>query len=93
MSEKPCCPAAAKRKIIQLMIGDHPVGLSHLDEIMILVRSMDLKNDDEIGEALIRQARIHNYMPTSATPDYLKALLKDYRQRFEPITIGSLDKL
>ena len=93
VSEKPCCSAAAKRKIVQLMIGDHPVGLSHLDETMTLVRAMDLRNDDEIGEALIRQVRIHNYVPASAIPDYLNALLQDYRQRLEPIKTVSLDKL
>jgi hypothetical protein len=81
MEERPCCPGAAIRKITQLMIDGKLIGVSHVDEAVDEVRAEDLKNNIEIGEALLKKVKIYNYVPASATPCYLKALLEFYHSK------------
>ena len=55
MGEKPCCGAAAARKIKQLNIEGIPVGLSQLDEVMDEVGSKNLSTEAEIGDLLLKK--------------------------------------
>lgn len=81
MAQKPCCATAAAREIKQLMVNGTSIGLAHLDEVMDEVKKLDLQSDAEIGEALLKKVKIFNYVPSSAGPDYLRALLEDYHRR------------
>lgn len=81
MEDKPCCAEAAARKIKQLMIKGSPIGLSQLEEVMSEVRAMELQSDAEIGEALLKNVKIYNYVPSSAGSDYKRALLEEYHRR------------
>ena len=42
---------------------------------------MGLENDAETGEALLKRARIYNYVPSAASQDYKDALLEEYGAR------------
>jgi hypothetical protein len=63
------------------MVNGTSIGLAHLDEVMDEVKKLDLQSDAEIGEALLKKVKIFNYVPSSAGPDYLRALLEDYHRR------------
>ncbi len=84
MDEKPCCSAAAARKVKQIVIRGNLVGIAHLDETIDEVESMRLRGDDEVGDALLKSARLHNYIPLSVAMDYKKALLDEYKRRSLP---------
>lgn len=79
--EKPCCAAAAARKIRKVMISGHEVGIAQLDEILARVASCDLVNDDEIGRALLKEVKIFNYVPSGQEPLYMDAVMDEYLRR------------
>ena len=81
MADKPCCAEAAARKTMHLMIDGIPIGLSQLDEIMDEIKKMGLQSETEIGDALLRKVKIFNYVPSSASSGYRKALLEEYHRR------------
>ena len=81
MAQKPCCATAAAREIKQLMVNGTSIGLAHLDEVMDEVKKLDLQSDAEIGEALLKKVKVFNYVPSSAGPDYIRALLEEYHRR------------
>jgi hypothetical protein len=81
MEEKPCCPEAAARMTKRLAIEGIPVGLAKLDEVMTEVKRLKLPGDSEIGEALLKKIKIFNYVPSSASSEYKRALLDEYNRR------------
>jgi hypothetical protein len=81
LAQKPCCATASAREIEQLLVGGRSIGLAQLDEIMDEVKELDLQSDNEIGDALLKKVKIFNYVPSSAAPDYLRALLEEYHRR------------
>ena len=81
MTDKPCCAEAAARNTKHLVIDGNPIGLSQLDEIMDEIKKMGLQSETEIGDALLKRVRIFNYVPSSASSGYKKALLEEYYRR------------
>ncbi len=81
MEDKPCCAEAAARLIKHLVIDGIPIGLARLDEIMSEVRASRLPGDAEIAEALLKNVKIYNYVPSSASSEYKRALLEEYHRR------------
>jgi len=79
--EKPCCAAAAARKIRKVKINDQEIGIARLDEIMARVRAMNLGDEEAIGRALMKDAKIYNYIPASKETDYKLALMREYARR------------
>lgn len=65
----------------RLIIGGMPVGLAKLDEAIIEVKKLKLPGDSEIGEALLKKVKIFNYVPSSASSEYKRALLEEYHRR------------
>jgi hypothetical protein len=61
------------------MWGDIVVGISMLDHILSEVRALHLSGEKEIGDALLKQVKIYNYVPASAEEKYRIALLREYR--------------
>ncbi len=76
-----CCTFSATRKVRQLKIGEDLIGISQIDEMINEVSGMGLESDVEIGEALLRRAKIHNYVPSTTSQDYRDALLEEYKRR------------
>lgn len=79
VDEKPCCEAEALRRIRQIDVGDIVVGISMLDHILSEVRALHLSGEKEIGDALLKQVKIYNYVPASAEEKYRSAFLREYR--------------
>jgi hypothetical protein len=77
--EKPCCAAEAMRRIRRIEVGEVVVGLTMLNDILADVIDLDLASDTAIGDALIKQVKIYNYIPEEAEPLYRTALLAEYR--------------
>ena len=77
--EKPCCAAEAMRRIRRIEVGDVVVGLAMLDDILADVIENNLSGETAIGDALIRQVKIYNYIPKDAEPLYRAAILREYR--------------
>jgi len=83
MAEKPCCAAAAARKIKQLNVNGIPVGLYQLDEVMDEVGSKGLPSEEEIGNALIKKIMVYNYVPPKMVQAYRTALLVEFSERMK----------
>ncbi|MFA5311874.1 MAG: hypothetical protein WC375_00990 [Methanomassiliicoccales archaeon] len=83
MEEKPCCAAAAARKIKHVHISDSEVGLVSLDEIMNEVKELELNEGSDIGKALLKRVKIYNYVPSSTQQEYEIGLLNEYYRRFK----------
>jgi len=81
MDAKPCCASSAALKARQLKIGNEPVGITRLDEIIEEVSDMNLVSEVEIGEALLKRTETYNYVPLAVAQEYKSALLQEYRGR------------
>lgn len=78
--DKPCCAAAAARKIRKLVIGGREIGIAQLDEIIAKVRAMGLE-DDAAGDVLLKEVKIYNYVPRGQEADYRTAMAEEYSRR------------
>ncbi|KLK88689.1 hypothetical protein SZ63_06790 [Methanoculleus sediminis] len=77
--EKPCCAAEALRRVRRIEVGGVVVGLTMLDDILADVIDCDISGEAAIGDELIRQVKIYNYIPKEAEPLYRAALLLEYQ--------------
>jgi len=77
--EKPCCAAEAMRRIRRIEVGGVVVGLAMLDDILEDVIDRGIAGVAAIGDELVRQIKIYNYIPKEAEPLYRAALLLAYQ--------------
>ncbi len=77
--EKPCCAAEALRRIRRIEVGGVVVGLAMLDDILADVIERGIAGVTAIGDELVRQMKIYNYIPKEAEPLYRAALLLAYQ--------------
>ena len=77
--EKPCCAAEAMRRIRRIEVGGVVVGLAMLDDILEDVIDRGIAGVTAIGDELVRQITIYNYIPKEAEPLYRAALLLAYQ--------------
>ncbi|HVO78073.1 MAG TPA: hypothetical protein VMS79_04310 [Methanomassiliicoccales archaeon] len=75
---KPCCPGAAAREFRMVVVDGKRMGLDHLDKVIAEVRAMDLGDQDQIDEELIRRVELYNYVPKGLEQQYLAAVRKEY---------------
>jgi len=79
--EKPCCAAEALRRVRRIEVGDIVVGLVMLDDVLDDVIDRGIAGVTAIGDELVRQIKIYNYIPKEAEPLYRAALLREYRNK------------
>ncbi|MCC7555045.1 MAG: hypothetical protein KO254_02820 [Methanoculleus marisnigri] len=77
--EKPCCAAEALRRVRRIEVGGVVVGLAMLDDILADTVARNLSGETAIGDELIKQVKIYNYIPKGAEPLYRAALLCEYQ--------------
>jgi hypothetical protein len=77
--EKPCCAAEAMRRIRRIEVGGVVVGLVMLDDILADMVARNLSDETAIGDELLKQVKIYNYVPKEAEPLYRAALLLTYQ--------------
>ncbi|HOI12961.1 MAG TPA: hypothetical protein PLG75_03850, partial [Methanoculleus sp.] len=71
--EKPCCAAEAMRRIRRIEVGGVVVGLAMLDDAFQDVIDRGIAGETAIGDELVRQIKIYNYIPKEAEPLYRAA--------------------
>lgn len=76
--EETCCPASAARKIKKIEIDGLEVGIAQLGETISKVAALGLTNEKDVGQLLLKETKIYNYVPTSKESGYRLALLKEY---------------
>jgi hypothetical protein len=79
--ETPCCATAAGKKIKKVMISGQDVGIAQLDEIIARIAALNLKDEEAIGRALLKEVKIYNYVPASKELDYRNAMMNEYARR------------
>jgi len=79
--EKPCCSAEALRRIRQIDIGGHQIGLAMLDSVIGEIVQLNLPNEGLVADELLKRVKIYNYIPSGAEGNYRKALLAEYRTK------------
>ncbi|MDD3858164.1 MAG: hypothetical protein PHP43_08975 [Methanoculleus sp.] len=77
--EKPCCAAEALRRIRRIEVGGVVVGLAMLDDVLADVIDRGIAGVTAIGDELVRQIKIYNYIPKEVEPLYRAALLLAYQ--------------
>lgn len=77
--EKPCCAAEALRRVRRINVGGVVIGLAMLDDILADTVALALSGDSTIGDELIKQVKIYNYIPKGAEPLYRAALMREYQ--------------
>lgn len=80
-NDKPCCPADALRRIRQIPINGILTGITMLDESISVVKEMNLGNDAEIREALMKKIRVYNYVPPGVAEVYTQAIMEEYKKK------------
>lgn len=80
MDDRPCCAAAAARKIKKVVINGQEIGIAQLDETMAKVSTMGL-DGDALGRTLLREVKIYNFVPRSKEKEYEMAIVKEYYRR------------
>jgi hypothetical protein len=77
--EKPCCAAEALRRVRRIEVGEVVVGLTMLDDILADTIALNLSGEIAIGDELMKQVKIYNYIPKGAEPLYRAAILREYQ--------------
>lgn len=85
---KPCCAADALRRIRQITVNDLPTGITMLDESIAAVRVQNLASDPAIREALLKQVKVYNYIPSAVENHYAEALVEEYRKSGRKQNLG-----
>lgn len=79
-TDKPCCAAAAMRKIRQVSVGNTVVGLSMLEQVFRDVADSGISGNSQIRSELLRQVKIYNYVPKPAEDAYADAVFEEYQK-------------
>ena len=75
----PACMLDAARKTRQLMIDGQMIGISKLDVVISEVLKLNLKDELEIKNELLKRIKIHNYIPSSSEIKYMEAIFNEYK--------------
>ena len=66
-------------KIKRIPIEGKDTGIDRLDWILQDVAKLNLVNEDEITDELVKRVLQFNYIPTKKMAEYREALLRQYR--------------
>jgi hypothetical protein len=77
---RPCCAAEALRHIRQIPVNGIPTGICMLDECIAEVKMEDVKSEMEIQAALLKRAKVYNYIPPNVEDEYARALFEEYKK-------------
>lgn len=80
MAEKPCCAAAAARKIKRIEVNGIQTGVAQLDEVFSEISSLGLSDTEEIGSRLLKRIMVFNYVPPNLVSSFRIALLREYEK-------------
>lgn len=66
-------------KIKRIPIDGKETGIDRLDWILQDVSKLNLANENEIADELVKRVLQFNYIPTKKMAEYREALLRQYR--------------
>lgn len=64
----------------RILIDGKEIGIDQLDRIIEEVKRMNLPDETEIKEELLKRAKAINYVPTRMSKEYGEALLREYKK-------------
>ena len=70
-------------KIGSIVVNGKTTGINQLDFILDEVAGLDILNDRDIRNELVKRAKVLNYIPTKMTDMYADALLRVYKERLQ----------
>ena len=70
-------------KIGSILVEGKPTGINQLDFIVDEVKALNLQNDNDIRNELLKRAKVLNYIPTKVTEKYAEGLLAAYKQHVQ----------
>lgn len=76
MTIGPCCPSKTTTKKIR--VGSQSVGISELDIILAKAFEYEGASEVEIRRILVKELKVHNYVPASVEDDYSKGVWEAY---------------
>lgn len=74
-----CCEGPPD-DLVSLSVDGKTVALAHLGRIVEEVWGMELKDDAEIMDQLMRLTKVYNYVPSTAEEHYRRAILSFYKE-------------
>jgi hypothetical protein len=69
-----------KITVKRILVDGKETGINQLDWIVAEVRKLNLSDDSEITDELLKRTMALNYVPTKKIEEYRGALLKVYRK-------------
>lgn len=70
----------AAQEVTKIRVKGNLVGIVGLQEVMDAMKTdFFLQSDDVIGSEMINRLSAHNYIPDSASENYAKALVREFR--------------
>lgn len=73
-------------KISYLIIGGHKIGRNGLADILDDMKAIQLSDEIEIKELLLKKIKAENYVPLSREEDYQNAIYREFKKAIgEPI--------
>ena len=77
-SRIPCCMLDATRKVRQIKVAGHSIGITGLDAAIEIARGFENDGEAAVRRELLRLAGECNYIPPSAEKDYEDSLYAEY---------------
>ena len=74
----PGCPG--KPAVKHLVIGGQEVGIAGFDSIMAKGLEHVKGSDNEQRDAILKELKVHNYVPEAVEKEYLQAIWAEFRQ-------------
>jgi hypothetical protein len=74
------CGSAAVDESKKIWIGGQNVGVSHWSNVIAEVKAMDLSDDKQIADELLKRVENNDFVPSSKRKEYRVALLEEYRK-------------
>jgi hypothetical protein len=85
LAEKKCASKCdvgiAQDETPKLKVGDKDIGISCLDDVMMEVEEMGLKDDAAITKELVKRVKDRDFIPAKVEKEYAAALLAEYHRR------------
>jgi hypothetical protein len=64
----------------RVLIDGKETGIDHLDWILEEVKKLNLNDDAELSEEILKRVQKFNYVPSRKTEEYVVGLLAEYKR-------------
>jgi hypothetical protein len=71
-----CCPGRVATR--RISVGGQEVGISGYEEIIGKALSAEGATDEELKQLLLKELKIHNYVPGPVEGEYLEGIWREF---------------